>query len=446
MNQLFSYGRIVAALLFTTTLAGVTNAAPKENSVLGSPGQIAAEALALKFQADPAVKAIQAQIRRDLAATPVGQPAEAAATLDRDIAEWTNSFIIGEIAGDPAHPQILWYDDNTPHSWHGHSIAMAVAGDNPDHIYRITTIDGDGRYEIVGKVDPLHRPAQFSFEAIRKGGPLRQNKASVDMGNQIQMLTDQTIQVGADGTFRLTVGGPGDEPNHLRTVPGPVGIGFRDVLSDWNQRPNRLTIRRLDKPEGKARDEASLRQNIVAGLPAYLGFWGHFKDNWLGGLKPNTPVGPVPRDGNWGYQAAARYVLAPDEAVVITTTRGAARYTGIQVTDAWMVAPDSSKHQASINLSQAKANPDGTYTYVLSPVDPGVANWVDTDGVHDGYVLLRWQGFEPGSTGDGLLRSYRVVKRADLKSVLPATTVWATSQQQAKTIAARAKAYRNRLD
>lgn len=335
-------------------------------SVLGTPAQIAAERLALKFLADPQVKAEQAKIRAELAATPVGQTAEGVAQLDRDIREWTSSYVIGEIAGDPANPQILWNIDDTPHSWHGHSFAMAVSGDNPDHIYRITAIDGAGRYEIIGRIDLAHRPAQFSFETSRKKAALRQNASSPDMGGQVQMLTDRDIVVKPDGSFRLTVGGPGDETNHLRTEPGPIKIGFRDVLSDWNQHPNRLIIRRLDATTACPRDAAALRQQIIEGLPGYIRFWAHFNDKWFGGLKPNVPVGPVARDGNWGYLAAARYVLGPDETVVITTIRGGALYTGIQVTDPWSIAPDSLQHQASVNVSQAVANPDAA-TPMFSP-------------------------------------------------------------------------------
>ncbi|WP_242129501.1 hypothetical protein [Sphingobium sp. Sx8-8] len=438
-----------AALLMSTglTSAGIAAGSKAEAaSVLGTPGQIAAERIAVRLLADPEIKAIQAAVRAELAATPVGQTPEGAARLDHAIEQWTSSFIIKEIAGDPGAPQILWYDDNTPHDWHGHSIGMAVAGDNPDHIYRITTIDGSGRYEINGQVDQAHRPAQFSFESVRTNAALRQNKSSADMGSQIRMLTDQGVQVAPDGSFRLTVGGPDDGSNHLRTEPGRIGISVRDVLSDWTQKPNRLTIRRLDKPETAPRDAATLRRDILAGLPAYLRFWAHFKDNWFGGMQANVPVGPVPRDGNWGYLAAARYVLAPGEAVVIRTSRGGARYTGIQAVDAWMIAPDSREHQASVNLSQAKADPDGGYTYVLSPTDPGVPNWVDTGGLHQGYVQLRWQGFDSAGTGDGLLRGYKVVKLNQLKAEIAPDTPPVSPAQRAADIQARARAYRNRLD
>ena len=46
----------------------------------------------------------------------------------------------------------------------------------------------------------------------------------------------------------------------------------------------------------------------------------------------------------------------------------------------------------------------------------------------------------------GATMSAYMVKLADLKSVLPATTKWVSPAQRKQTIAARAAAYRNRLN
>lgn len=417
--------------------------------VLGTPEQRAAEKILRTLLRDPAVKAIQAKLLTDLSETETGRTAEGRARLPAAIAKWTTSLILREIAADPEHPAILWWVDDTPHRWFGYEIGgMGVAGDNPDHIYRGTFIDGAGQYEITGQVDIANPPAQFSFEVTR-GSPGKlvlkpQTPGHVDMGNQIALLTDQDIKVASDGTFRLTVGGKSANPNHLPTEPGQISINVRDVFSDWAQRPNRLTIRRIDATDVARLDRASLRQNVLADLEGYVRFWAAFKDSWLGGLAPNKIVGPVRRDGNWGFQAAARYRLAPDEAAVITTTRGAARYTGVQVTDAWMIASDATKYQTSLNTAQSKANADGSVTYVVAARDPGVANWLDTNGLHEGYVLLRWQGFEPGATEAGLFKDYRIIKLADLARDFPDVPRISLTERRSQ-LAKRIPEYANRL-
>jgi hypothetical protein len=73
---------------------------------------------------------------------------------------------------------------------------------------------------------------------------LQNRGKSMDFGNQIATLMDQHLDVGADGAFRITIGGEADGPAHVRTEPGPIAVTIRDVLSDWSQLPSRLAIRR----------------------------------------------------------------------------------------------------------------------------------------------------------------------------------------------------------
>ena len=40
-------------------------------------------------------------------------------------------------------------------------------------------------------------------------------------------------------------------------------------------------------------------------------------------------------------------------------------------------------------------NADGTYTYVIAARDPGVHNWIDTDGLREGILTLRMAEFGP---------------------------------------------------
>lgn len=90
----------------------------------------------------------------------------------------------------------------------------------------------------------------------------------------------------------------------------------------------------------------------------------------------------------------------------------------------------------------AKPNADGSYTYVVGPEDPGVANWLDTAGLHDGYILLRWQQLPTGATGDGLLRDFKVVSldRKTLVGLPPETP-----HQRQGALAGRSARYAERM-
>lgn len=414
---------------------------------LATPDQIEAEKLLRDLLPDPVLKAEQARVKAILAQSAIGRTRDGAARLDEVIAQWTNSLIFKELLTERSTPVILWGTDDTPRSWLGYTLGgVGTSGDNPDHIYRSTIIEGDGRYEITGQFDPATRPAQFVLSVAPSvefhEQPLSKNRA--DLGKQLALLSDQDLKVEPDGSFRVTLGGPAPaaDGNHVALVPGLIGVGFRDVFSDWKQRPADLQIRRLDTASATPFDAAALRDRVLAKLEPYIRFWSSYPEQWLGGLKPNSVAPVVPRDGGWGFLSGLRFQLQPDEAFLVTLNYGGAQYTGIQVIDPWMIASDARRHQTSLNPAQAEADADGNYSFIISPRDPGVANWLDTNGLHDGFAVLRWQNFAKEAKGESLLRSFRVIKLNDAKNLPGIAHV--TPEQRKAQIADRAAGYTNR--
>src|SRR5690606_5475052 len=115
----------------------------------------------------------------------------------------------------------------------------------------------------------------------------------------------------------------------------------------------------------------------AAGLYDFVQYWLNHKNNLWGKPNHNQMSGPMLREeeGGWGVLAGGRFHIKDDEALVITTSDGEAAYTGFQISDPWTISPTPAYMTTSRNLSQLTANPDGNYTYVISLVDPGVANW-----------------------------------------------------------------------
>lgn len=430
--------------LVSAVLAGAAGrigaAVPAPRPVLATPDQIEAERILLGLLADPGLKRIQAQLKADLAATPRGRIKDAAATLDNAIAQWTNSLIFAELVDRPDRPVLLWGTDDTPRSWLGHRLGgVGTSGDNPDAIYRTARIDGAGRYELLGRFDPSNRPAQLVLEIDRGTMAEPAKVVGKDVQTMVSLVTDRDLAIAPDGSFRIAIGGRASGPNQMASGDGPCMLGVRDLLADWKQRPSRLTLRRLDPGQAKAPTIAELKQRIYAHLPGYVRFWAGFPDIWMGGLKPNTIAKPMGRYGGWGFVAGLRFQLAPDQAIVVTTNRGGARYTGSQLIDPWMIAPDARKNQVSLNLSQATPNADGSYTYVVASRDPGVANWLDTVGMQDGFGILRWQAVPKDATAEGLIGDFRVVPLPDLAKMLGLPRV-SPAVRRAR-VAARAAAY-----
>lgn len=414
--------------------------------ILASSEQDEAEQTLLTLLEHPDVKAIQAGLRAQLAATSIGQTRDGAATLGHAVECLCNSLILKEIATYRAVPAILWTTEDSPRDWRGRKIScVGTAGDNPDNIYRMAVVPGGERYEITGRFPAQGRASQFIVQ-LGPGEPGFAPKLAGSKPEVVEVLgvfTDRTMQISPDGSFRFTVGGPTGAPQHVVTPPGPIGIGFRDSMADWRQEGSRLAIRKLDPGAPRPFNGDELRRRVVGRLGDYVRNWADFPNHWFGGLKPNSYGGPMGREGAWGFVAGLRFSLAPDEALAVTITRGNASYTGFQVVDPWTLAPDARTHLTSLNLSQTAPDRDGNFTYVIAASDPGVANWLDTVGLHDGFGVIRWQGTPAGATKDGLLRSFRVIKLADAPK-LPGVAL-STPARRVDQLARRATEWVNRL-
>jgi hypothetical protein len=172
-------------------------------------------------------------------------------------------------------------------------------------------------------------------------------------------------------------------------------------------------------------------------MPVWVRFWCGFKDDFLGYPQPNKLVGPNGRPGGWGFLAGGRFQLADDEALIVTTTAEGANYTGFQISDPWTISPDPVTRLASLNKSQALPNADATTVYVLSASDPGVHNWIDTVGLREGWMLLRWQGVPPAADPARLIGSVRIAKLDHLDAALPPGTPMADLRGRSAQIKAR---------
>ena len=416
---------------------------------LYSPEQAEAEAWILRLEADSDIKHLQSKIRAELAVSHRAQtiPA-AAATLDNAIAQWTRSLIFAEVIKRPWDPIILWATDDTSRTWLGHTLGgVGTSGDNPDAIYHMGIVEGGGRYELLGQFHPESRPTQLLIEA--DAGDMTQPQKILGETKHLDivsaaLVTDKTLAVAPDGSFRISIGGEPDGPNHMALPPsGIVSVGARDMLADWRLRPVRMKLRRLDHVAAQPWGYDQVKALVLQDLEGYIGFWAHFPDIWMGALKPNTHAEPAPRPGGWGFVAGLNFHLGEGEGLLVTLSPGAAEYTGFQINDPWMIAPDARTRQVCLNKSQVTPNSDGTVTYVIAKSDPGVANWLDTAGLDDGLAIMRWQKVPTGMTNVGLIRDFRIIKLAELSNIRNLPRV--TPEQRRVRISARTPLYNTRV-
>ena len=395
--------------------------------------QEATEKLALRLIERADIRAAREQVRQDMLNDPAAANLDGNLGLDHALDQWVLALAMRETNGDTADPRVVWNVSNPPRNWFGHVYhGAAVAVDNPDNFNREIPVDGAGSYQI-----DLHfskNPPQFSV--VIEMEP----EHHAGLGRNIGALTLQDLLPHCDteGRVTVTVGPVAGGPLHLKSEPGRIQIYTRDSQADWEQLPAEVSVRRLDRPSGwKPRTEDEIAATIVADMPAWVRFWRGFKDDFLGFPEPNMLVGPNGRDGDWGYLAGGRFALADDEAVLVTLDPVDSYYTGFQITDPWTIAPDPMLRLASLNKGQVTSNADGTVTYAIALADPGVANWIDTCGLHEGWMLTRWQGVPAGPPIEQMIREVRQMKIADIPVGVPRIDLAGRRAQ----IAARARSF-----
>lgn len=108
----------------------------------------------------------------------------------------------------------------------------------------------------------------------------------------------------------------------------------------------------------------------------------------------NAPApAPIQRGGGQSSNvfSGGVFALGPEEALVIETRAPVApEYSGFHLSDLWGQSLDCGSHQSSLNGAQAELDADGALRFVVAHRDPGVANWLDTTGLPQGYLTARW--------------------------------------------------------
>ncbi|OCB16082.1 hypothetical protein [Mycobacterium intracellulare] len=310
--------------------------------------------------------------------------------------------------------------------------------DNPDSVYRVIPISGDERYEIHGRVGE-HRMTENYFTLW-----------DANMGT-VDVLNGRTMRVDSDGSFIITVDSePADgRPNHVRSTPAAHEFYIRDVLLDWGRDdPNHLEVQRLGAPASTPARTLDEQAEATAAMMDYFA-------NFTGKLSHGVYKMPA-NQFNLAWSAdkigamrnqvyvMGRFDLGPDEAFVVDLNDGGAEYFTVPLSNVWGTTLELVDRTGSLNKAQSVPNQDGAYTYVISPVDPGVANWIDSDGLREAILTLRMAEFGENGPREDLGARGRVVKLDRLDAEVP-HLARVSPQQRAAQLAERRKGYLRRL-
>ncbi len=459
-------------------------------SPLGTPAQTAAEAMAMQTVRSLPVLAMKAmlglawRIIGDIEYADVGGPDhENLAVLGDAVDEWAMASAFQSMILNSNDPSIVM-QVAPPHRWYGQDVTGSrILYDNPDTIYRFAGVNYASQYVITGRLPEDDPKASFSV-------------LTGLTGTTAAVLDADTLELGPDRTFVITISGapaqPG-QPNHLQITPDTTLIAIRDTLSDWNtESPMALAIQRVAGPPnslfgqfggfaipgiGPLVAQSELLTTLVSLIPplpvvprflqgtitALLMLRGISEESTYIKVATTDPVtgnrkGPnifTDPTSNASFlatqlQSAGYFHLSDDQALVLTVRPNNAGYFVVPVTNAWTITDNYWDDQTSLNNTQARPNPDGSYTFVVAPTEPiigddiSVWNWVSTGGLNQGTMAIRFQSIDPDNPTKPTVSS-QMVPLSQLGQVLPAGTVFVSRAERAAQVSARREGFNRRF-
>lgn len=408
---------------------------------IANPEQFAAEAEVRAMWDQPATKAARdhcAQLWRIGHGSDV--PPQVEPLFDGAMDAWVSNYLFKAAARDPVRPRFV-RDFMPAYSWNGGAVPDArMGGDNPDNCYRVAGIAHGGRYRVTGQVMDA-RPAHVSFTLVENWGT----------SMTVQTVELPGIDVAEDGRFTITIDDQpaNGRPNHMTTNPRVKFLFVRDSMMDWaTETPLRLEIERIDSPAAaplsfdERLDEALRR--VREEVPLYFWFFrlsaGHPVNTIQQPIRPASVGGLVTQASSIG-----RLRLEDDQAAIIRFDPAGAAYNSLQLVMWWYRSIDAHKLQSGLTGAQAVRDGDGLITTVVSARDPGIANWVQTDGLHDLLPMIRWQGLPAEQHGQGPIHWLDIVPFGEIDAHLSAGTVRATPSERQTQLSARHAAWARRV-
>lgn len=457
--------RSLGALLIAAAVGLGTSlhAAQEDGSDANSLRAQEVEKLALKIMAAPGYKNARDKALEDYKANPYAGKPDFLRYVRSATDETALDAALQAAMGGVPEPVFLWVAA-APRIWNGYSFpGTRWFADNTDTFYRATRVYETSGYEItimVGK----QLPSQLSFltydnmmlEPGVAGAPTDTPMSSIE-------ITDATPR-NADGSITLMAGpGPANgRANFLELKPGVKQIFVREIRGGSFEPPARLAVKRTSGPvptnrsfDELVKDASVYLASGVAATNNVTNLFGALAENELGPIRvrwsgdagpaamsasATEPVGP---DKAVGFISSGLFNLKEDEALIMTLKTMGTEYVGINTYRPYLVSPEHVYGSSSLNNLQTKANPDGSITFVLARVDPGVYNWLDAGGIPFGYLAVRWQTLTrpvvaTAANGIGLVKK---VKLADLRKELPPTTKWVTAAERAEQRETRARQF-----
>ena len=313
-----------------------------------------------------------------------------------------------------------------------------LGGDVADFTYRQAWIDGQHQYRISGRRGTarfFNLTVQGLCPVFAASGALSLHEPFGDVPEA--NLFGHQLRCEADGSFDLFIGGSLRDHNWLPLTPGSRKLFIREGFDGWDETPTPLTIERIGMDGPRAVPDAARMIAAMdwAGtfLTGAMRDWPDHAYQHSGGVVDPALINQFPPDkaansaddAKRGRMAAHMvWALATDEALIVEMDA----HDGFWIFGmggVFMGSLDFLHRPVSYTPARTAIGPDKVVRLVIAHDDPGVANWLDTQGFGQGNLTYR----NLLSQNPAAFRT-RLVKRDALPSALPADTPLVTPAQR----------------
>ncbi|MFA5632097.1 MAG: hypothetical protein WC997_11325 [Porticoccaceae bacterium] len=265
---------------------------------------------------------------------------------------------------------------------------------------------------------------------------------------EVQTMSEGFVSANQKGLRTLNIDSHGGEVeiilsskpkgrNWLKLDKKARFLYLRQYFYDWTtEEPGDFIIERLGAmypPPSSSGDDIKVKlQNIVSAIPSWYQHIKNLTESHYRSEINSLNFMQSPSAMADQYYGNGYYDLSSDEALVIVFKQPECNYWSVQLLNHLWETLEFDLRQSSINGYQAYYDASGIFYGVISPVDPGYLNWLDTGGRMQGLISLRV--LKTKSRPEAKLQ---VVKFADLDKVIPSSMPMLTKQERSDIVKQR---------
>jgi len=276
-----------------------------------------------------------------------------------------------------------------------------VLGDNPDALYYGASVRPGQTYRIRGN------RAGAVFTSI--GQEIGTIDGHYSKG-VVNVVDDTQLKVDRKGNYELIIGPEQRPGNWFPLHPEAYSVVTRHYFEESHSiaaDPSKvipLVIEPLDAPAAAAvPNDASIAAGIrrvahwLRGAtleqppsmqPGKVPSWVSTVPNQFN--PPGQPAGDIGLANMAAAYAFAPYVLDPDQALLIEGRFPRCRFASVVLYDRYLQSYDYVSARISLNRKQTKLERDGSFRMVVAHGEPGIPNWLNTQGRTSGLIQVRY--------------------------------------------------------